>query len=409
MTTASKESVLYPATPPAEFFEDPYSFFKRLRETDPVHWSEQVGAWIMTRYDDISTIFSDPRFSSQRVPALMNQLPEDARREMTPLTEHLSNWLTWTTPPDHKRIRGLLNRTFAPRMVENMRPQIQGVVDRLLDAAQAKGGMEVIRDFAFPLPFTVICELFGLPEEYQEPFKRSADGLLGFFGTSRAQADRALIAQKAICEMRDCLTPLYDQRRRKPQSDLISYLVDIGKDQDRLNEVELLSVIVFFLFAGHETTTDLIGNGLLALLRNPDELQSLREDLSGRIDGAIEEMLRYDSPIQRLWRIATEDVPIDGKLIERGQIVMCMLGAANRDPAQFDQPDKFDIGRQNNRHLAFGQGVHYCIGAPLGRLEGKVAFTSLLNRFPSLKLTGPFSRKQNMSHRRLTCLPVAFG
>ena len=391
-----------------EVIADPYPLYHRLRVEDPVHWSDTWECWILTRYADVVSSLRDPRLSnSKRIILYHNQLPETEREEMRPILRHISTWLGFIDPPDHTRLRSLVSKAFTPRMVEAMRPRIQEIAYELLDVVQDRKNMDIINDFAYPLPGTVIAEMLGLPPEDGERFKMWADDIRAFLGTGRAKLDETRQAQRSLREMTDEVSRFVAERHQSPKEDLISALVAVEESGDVLNEEELLGMCVSFLVAGHETT-DLIGNGLLALLQNPDQLQRLSTNPT-LINAAVEELLRYDSPVQRDWGVATEDIEIGGKRISEGQIVLQMLGAANRDPEQFPEPDRLDLTRQGSRHVAFGMGFRSCLGAPLARIEGQVAINTLLHRMPDLQLADKvFDRRENMAFRSLKSLRTTF-
>ena len=398
-------------TSPA-FFADPYPFYHRLREADPVHWSDANGGWMLTRYDDVLATLKDTRhFSSRgRFSAVIERIPPDVRARVQPLEDHFKVGLIASDPPDHTRMRALVNRAFTPRVVEQLRPRIQALVDGYLDAVQDRGEMDVVRDLAYPLPATVIAELLGAPPEDRDRFKRWTAGIMAFQGTGRVRPEVIEESQRALLEMRAFLTDLAEQRRRAPREDLMSRLVEAEEEGEKLTHAELMTTCVTLLTAGHETTTSLIGSGLYTLLRHPDQLRVLRErpDL---MPSAIEEMLRYESPLQRNPRSVAADVELDGKRLRRGDYVMQVLGAANRDPAQFPEPDRFDVTRQPNRHVAFGFGIHFCVGASLARLEAPIAIESVLRRMPRLKLAVDHDAIRWHQHgllRGLTSLPVLF-
>lgn len=368
-----------------EYFLDPYPFFHRLRAIDPVHWSEPWDCWLVTRYADVSTALCDPCFSSSKMHRFSEDLPPAVREKVRPLILYLSSFMGLSDPPDHTRLRRLVNKAFVPKVIEGMRDRIQAIVDDLLDAVQAKGRMDAIRDFAYPLPATVIAELLGLPPDHIEQFKHWSDDIVGFIGAGRGSADKAEAAQEGVSALTEYYRPIIEDRRRRPRQDLISSLVTAQDQGNRLTEVELLATSITLLAGGHETTTGLIGNGLLALLQHPPQLRRL-QDNPALMPTAIEELLRYDSPVQRAERLTREAVEIDGTAIGAGERVLLLVAAANRDPAQFTEPDCLDVGRRENRHVAFGLGIHFCIGAPLARLEGAVAIETILRRFPSLRL-----------------------
>jgi cytochrome P450 len=395
---------------PAEVLADPYPFYRRLRAEDPVHWHEPWQAWVLTRYDDVVSTWRDGRLAyGDRVSRYLSQLPEAVQDELEPLGRLFSATMVFMDPPRHTRLRGLVGKVFSGRVAESVRPRVQAIVDERLDAVQDAGQMDAIGDLAYPLPAIVIAEMLGVPAGDRDQFKRSADAIVSFLGTGRAVAENAERAQRSYLELADgLLRPLIAERRREPRADLISALVAAEEQGDALDEEELIAMCVSFLTAGHETTTNLIGNGLLALLRNPDQLGRLRDD-PGLIQTAVEELLRYDSPVQRQWRLATEELEIGGRRIAEGQLVYQLVGAANRDPAQFPEPERLDLGREANRHVAFGYGIHFCLGAPLARVEGQVTFETLLRRLPGLELASDRLEWQpNMAFRALRSLPVAF-
>ena len=387
---------------------DPYPAYHQLRSEDPAHWSELIGAWILTRYDDVKAVANDPRFSSARAHYFMDQLPETAQQVLRPLGHQLELWMIHLDPPDHTRVRSLVHKAFAPGVVEGLRTRIHQIVNDLLDGVQVARAMDVMRDFAYPLTAAVIAELLGIQREDRKQFSKWSDSINGFVGAARVTTRRAEKAQRSMLELMDYLQALIETRRRSPQDDLLSGLIAVEEEGDNLNEEELLALCVLLLFAGQETTANFLGNALLALLRNQDQLQKLRREPS-LIAGAVEELLRYDSSVQRIGRVATEDIEICGKKIKDGEFIAAMLGAANRDPKYCARPDKLDIERKQHNHLSFGYGKHYCIGAPLARLESEIAINTILIRFPALRLgTVEAEWYDNFGQRFLKSLPVAF-
>jgi pimeloyl-[acyl-carrier protein] synthase len=369
-----------------EFMRNPYPALRQLQAEAPIYWSESVGAWIVTRYDDVVVTFRDvAHFSNEgRLGRAVEYLSPEQRANFGAFEHHYATKsLIHSDPPDHTRLRSLLTKAFTPRVVEAMRPRIQVLVNGLLDAAPAD--LDLIRDLASPLPAIVIAEIVGAPVEETGLFRGWADAILAFQGLNRPPVPALERAQRGIVEMRAYLNDLIASRRTQPRDDLLSRMVEAESDNERLSESELLSTCVTLLVAGHETTMSLIGNGMLMLLQNPDQLQQLRDD-PGLMTGAIEEMLRIESPVARQPRLIKQDVILGGRLLPQGQIAMQFVNAANRDPAYFPEPDRFDIRRTNNRHIAFGLGVHFCIGAPLARLEGPIAIAEVLRRMPNLRL-----------------------
>ena len=392
------------------FYQNPYPFYDQLREEARVAWSESLGGWLVTSHEDILETLHDTRhFSSQgRMLAAFERLPADSRAHLRPFEDHFSVGLISSDPPNHTRLRALVNKAFAPRAIEQLRPRIQHLVDELLDAVQPRGEMDIVRDLAYPLPAIVIAELLGAPAEAREDFKIWSEGILAFQGTGVVTSEIVEHSQSHLLAMRAFLMELLDERRRQPQDDLLSRLALAETEGDRLTEAELLTTCVTLLVAGHETTTNLIANGLYTLLRHPEELQQLRTE-PAQITTAIEEMLRYESPLQRNPRRVAEDLEYRGVRLRRGDNVLQMLGAANRDPKVFSDPNRFNLTRQPNRHLAFAFGIHFCVGAPLARLEAPIAIGTVLRRLPGLRLaTQAVEWQAHGLLRGLRALPVAF-
>ena len=368
---------------------DPYPIYHFIRDHEPVHHAPD-GSWVLTRYDHCAALLRDPRFSTN--PARLTEGPDAAA--MGPIRQVGSSLMMFLDPPDHTRLRSLVSQAFTPRMVESLRPRIQLLVDELLDAVVGRGEMDVLGDLAYPLPTVVICELLGVPPEDRERFKAwSADAsrlLDGYL--DKAALDKGMVAGMYLFQY---FTDLVDARRKEPRNDLLSALLAAQgpsgpssgglAEGDKLTHAELLSTATLLFVAGFETTMNLLGNGTLALLRNPDQLARMRDDPS-LVRSGVEELLRYDSPVHVTARIATQDVEIGGETVREGEQAVAILGAANRDPEQFPDPDRLDVSRTPNRHLAFGGGPHFCLGAALARLEGQIAFESMLRRLPDLQL-----------------------
>ncbi len=391
---------------------DIYPLLHQLREADPVHWSEPLSSWMLTRYVDVYAAFRDPRLCSSRIPFFVSQLPKSMWGEVELLEQHLSKWIVVSDPPDHTRLRALLSKAFTPRVVENIRGHIQDIADWQLDRIQDKGRMDLIADFAYSLPATVICEMLGVPARDHSHFRRWSEDVVAFSaGAGPALAAIVMQSQKSLMELTEYFRGVIADARQNRPDNLLGALVAVEEQGDRLTEQELLSMCSMLFVAGHETTMILIGNGVLALLEHPEEMGKLKNDPARQMTTAVEEFLRYDAPLQRQTRLAREDLQIAGKSIKQGDAVLLMQGAANRDPAQFSEPDRLDISRPEkaNRHVAFGWGIHFCVGAPLARLEGKIAFETLLRRMPNLRLAGePLRWRKNMGIRGLTALHVEF-
>ncbi len=394
-----------------EFTDDPYPTYHHLRSNDPVHWSEAWGCWVLTSYADVLASLRDPQnfVNSGRFRPILENLPPETRAEIQPLERHFEQGLLNVDPPDHTRMRALINKAFTPRAVAEMRPAIQEIVDEHLDVVQGKGRMEVIRAIAFPLPVIVVAGMMGVPKADRDQFKHWSTDIVAFQSTAYTTPEIITHSQRALLAMREYLREVCRQRRRHPQRDLISAMVAAEEQGDKLTEGELLSTCVTMMIAGHETTTNLIATGLLSLLRNPDALQQLKADPL-LIDTAVEELLRYDSPLQRNRRVVARDLEFGGKRMKRGQLVLQMLGAANRDPVQFPNPDQLDVHRSPNAHVAFGRGIHFCLGAPLARLEAPIAINTILRRMPALRLETDQVEwwHEHGMFRGLKSLPVVF-
>ena len=388
---------------------DPYPFFRRLRSEDPVHRSERLNSWILTRYDDVLAASRDRRFSSDRVSVNMSALSEPDQTRFSALGEHVSNWLGFTDPPKHTRMRGLISGVFTPALAENMRDRTQEIVDELIDRVERSARMDLVGDLSYPLPATVICEILGVPAGGQRQFKVWADDIAAFVGATGPYAARAAErAERSRKELTGMFRELTLQRRREPRKDLITALAAREGEEAGLTEQELLGLCVFLFVAGFETTVSLISNGMLSLLQHRGELERLRSDPS-LMETAVEEFLRYESPIQVDTRLIAEDLDLRGRSFRKGDAVMMVRAAANRDPAQFPDPDRFDVGRQNNRHVAFGWGIHFCLGAPLARIEAQIAVKTLLDRLPNLRLeSDELDWWENMTLRSPRSLPVVF-
>lgn len=348
---------------------NPYDTYERLRRKDPVHRMRLVDAWALTQYGDVDTMLRDHRRFS------------NAGREYE-YTEYIS--MLDMDPPDHTRLRSLVVKAFTPRAVARLAPRIQETCDELLDDVEGMSRFDLIKDLAFPLPVIVIAEMLGVPPEDRDRFKTwSQDAALSIEPTLTGGQVRQV--QRAFENLREYLGSLIERYQRDPQDNMISALVAAEEAGDKLTREELLMTLLLLLVAGHETTRNLIGNGMLALLRNPDQLQRLR-DHPDLMESAIHELLRYDAPVQLNSRIVCEDLQIGGKRIRKGQRVVALIGAANRDPETFAMPHLLDIGRGDRSHLSFGRGIHYCLGSSLALLEGKIVFTTLLRRFSSIRL-----------------------
>ena len=383
--SATTEPLFNPLSP--EFIRDPYPHYERLRTTDPMHVTA-FGAFVASRHAEASLVLRDRRFGKDYVERTIRRYGPKIMEE--PVFRSMRHWMLQQDPPDHTRLRGLVVKAFTARRVEDMRPRIQQVVDQTLDRIAGQGHMDLIEDFAFRLPVTIICDMLGIPEEHREVFYTSSrDGgrLLDPVPLTPAEIEQGnagnLTAQLYFQQ-------LFELRRKNPGDDLTTQLVQAEEDGSKLSNEELTANIILLFGAGHETTVNLIGNGLLALHRNPDQLALLKANPE-LITNAVEEFLRYDSSVQMSGRVALEDIDdLGGKRIPKGESVLCLLGSANRDPAVYpDRPDRLDITRPKIRPLSFGGGIHLCLGAQLARIEAEVAIATLLRRLPELRIDNP--------------------
>ncbi|RME69207.1 MAG: cytochrome P450 [Alphaproteobacteria bacterium] len=370
------------------FFTDPYPIYKRMREHAPVYWSPKLSSWLVTRYADCGTVLDDHEtFSAAgRVAYLLDTLPDDMLEDVVPLRRHYAVGLAHSDPPAHTRLRRILRQGVNPKIARMRGGRIREIVDSLLAPLKETQEFDFIRQFAYPLPATVIAEMLGAPVVDIGRFKAWADDIAALFEQGgRMGPDAARKGLKSLREIRAYIGDMIARIRKEPGDDIMSMLVNAQSDEDVLSQEELIATAVTLFVAGHETTTNLLGLSLAALLRHPDQMRKLRDNPS-LIANAVDEFLRFDSVIPRAWRIATRDTAIAGTCIKKGQMVMAMLGAANRDPDAFDDPDRLNVERKNIRHVGFGRGIHVCIGAPLARLEADIALQALLQSFPRLTL-----------------------
>jgi cytochrome P450 PksS len=391
-----------------EFKANPYPFYARLRAEAPVYRIlKPEPAWIVSRYDDVLMVLKDDRFVKDPANALT---PEQIAQQhwFRKVFKSLKRNMLDLDPPHHTRLRALVSKTFTPRMIEQLRPRIQKLSDELLDQAAAARDIDLLRDYALPLPITIIAEMLGVPVQDRHKFGRWSNAIV-----AAASSTWGLLkaVPRAIALIR-YLRKIIKKRRADPKDDLVSALARVEEAGDTLSEEELLAMVFLLLIAGHETTVNLIGNGTLALLEHPDQMEKLRRQ-PDLIKPAIEELLRYSSPVELATeRYAAADTTIAGVTIKHGDMVYAGIASANRDERQFANPDALDITREPNRHLAFGLGTHFCLGAPLARLEGQIAIGTLLRRVPQLRLAVEPSRlrwRRGLLLRGLEGLPVTFG
>lgn len=374
-----------------EIVQDPYPTYTRLLEEGPIHYVEVAGKWAVWSvfgHSECSAVAKDPRCSAKRAQQMLLPLPLSRQSEFKELARMLSLWLIFMDPPEHTRLRKLLNKGFSQAAVEGLRPQMEDIVERMLKPLEHRSEVELMREFANPMPVRVISEMMGVPEALHETFVEWSRAIAAFRGNPNRTVEEARAAQDALIAMTDFFREAVADRRRHKGTDLISLLIDIEEEGDALTEEELYAQCIALLFAGHETTRNLIGNGTYTLLQHPEESAELRDNPE-MIRSAVEELLRFESPVQFTARVLKEEMEVCGQRIPKGWTILCMLGAANRDPKQFKQPNQLNLKRLNNQHLAFSAGPHFCIGNQLARLEGQIAIMNLLKRFPKMKLAGP--------------------
>ncbi len=406
MATVERKYDLYGTT----FRADPYAIFAAMRADDPVFCQPGVDGetmiWFVTRYDDVATVLLDnERFV--RDPRLALTPEELAEQPSPPSLEMIENNMLNRDGEDHRRLRRLVTKAFTPKVVEQLRPRIQAIADELLDAVETRGEMDLAAEYAFPLPITVIAELLGVPTADQDRFRAWSDAMI-----TPAIGEKEM--ERFLAQMGEFiayLQNLFAERRADPQDDLVSALLRARDEGDALSEEEVFGTVVLLIVAGHETTVGLIGNGVLHLLRQPDQLERVRSDES-LLPSAIEELLRFEGPVERaLNRWAAADVELGGKTIRRGELVIAIVASADRDRDRFPDPDRLDVTRADNKHIAFGRGAHYCLGAPLARLEAEIALATLFRRLPGLRLAvepAQLEWRATPGFRRLVSLPVAW-
>ena len=390
-----------------EVLANPYPLYHRLRDEDPVHWDPFLHAWVVTRYADVIHVLH--HFSANRTPT-PEQLSAMGLSALNPIAQVMVRQMLFLDPPNHTRLRALASAAFTVRRVERMRSHIQEIMDGLLDAVISKGSMDLIADFASPAPAIVTAELLGVPVADHEQLKNWSADFAEMLGNFQHNPDRFPKILRSVEEMSSYFRSAMQEQRLHPQDGLVSAMMAADVDGAKLTDDEIIANLIVTMVGGQETTTNLIGNGILTLLRNPESMKRLRED-SSLVPSALEELLRYESPSQHTARLAPDDIELGGKQIRKRQAVIAVMGAANRDPERFQDPDRLDIERQDNRHVAFGWAAHFCFGAHLARLEGQIAVSTLLQRLPNLELDTkvPPVWRHNLGLRGLTALPVRFG
>lgn len=392
-----------------QYAANPYPLYQQLRTYDPVLWDATLNTWEVTSYSDVLAVLRDSRFSAARLEMTPDWVPQEWLEMLKPPMRALARQMLFLDPPDHTRLRSLVARAFTPRMVEAMHPRIQQIVDSLIDEMLARGQANLIADFTYPLPAIVIAELLGVPPEDREQFTRWSSDFGAILEGRDLTMEEAIQAFLGVSQFMQYFREVIAQRRTQPKNDVMQIMISAAEDGDRLSEEELLGNCILLLAAGHGTTTHLLGNGMMALLQQPAQYQLLREHPE-IISTAVLELLRYDGPVQATSRQANSDMILGNKQIVAGQNVIVSLGAANHDPARFAEPDQLNLQRQENHHLSFGQGIHYCLGAPLARLEVEIAFNTLLRRLPQPHLEAEQVKwETGMVFRGLSVLPLVFA
>jgi cytochrome P450 len=395
-----------------EFLRDPFPLYRRMREEDPVHWSPRLKSWVLTRYDDVKAVCLDKEISSDRLRPYFATLPGAESARIGEIIRYLTHWMVFRDPPEHTRLRRLTSKVFNLQSMNAMRPAaeelVQWLFGRIRERIGDAGEIDFVADFAGPLPALVIMAMLGVPKEELAKVKRMSDDIALFIGSSRMSPEKYDIAEKATREMAGFFLELIQSRKKRPDQDLLSQLVALEDGGDRLTEDELVATCILLLFAGHETTTNHIANGLLSLLRFPRELEELRADdeLAPR---AIEELLRYDGPSGAQVRVVKVEQELRGKTLKPGDRVFIMLNAANRDPEAYDEPDRLVLGRGGVAHLTFGFGMHICLGFPLARMEGQVALPAVVRHWRRIALAVPEARLEwlnSMVFRGMKSLPL---
>ena len=411
MSAVADQDLLSP-----ELTEDPFAYYAGLRASDPVHWAPGSKAWLLTRYDDVVAAFGDPRLSSDRVRPLLDVLPAQRRAEYGPMLEIISRWMVVTDPPVHTRLNRLASRAFRQQRVSAMSGWIGELVEELLDDFVASGGDDFLAGLAYPLPAAVIARMMGVPQQDRGMFQHWSDelALVAFGAGGQDRAGRYARALAGVRELQEYLAGLIERRRREPGEDMISLLLGSAagegadEDGDHLDDAELMALCSLILFAGHETTTNLLCNAIVALDRHPAELARLRADPS-LVNRAVEEVLRFEGPIKILIRWVVQDHERDGRQVKAGDRVFLVLQSANRDKGTFADPDRFDIGRPAKPlHVGFGRGLHACLGAQLARIEARAALPKILGRLGDIRVCGEVTWRPNIASRAVTGLRISY-
>lgn len=372
-----------------EYFNNPYPTYKKFLNEFPVFWSEELSAWIISPYELVEAgLHSSTLNAGERMSAASSHFSDEERKQYSAILHNLNNWIVFQDPPSHTRLRRLISKSFTPRSITAFEPKIEKIVNDLLDEIGDKEKFDLVAEFSFRLPAAVMCDLLGIPLDRQWDLKRWADGIAGFSAAARVTSEKAKFANEMALESRKYLITLFEQLRKEPGDNLLSRLVDQSDEPNPLSDDELVALVVQLFFAGFETTEGLIGNMMIALANHPDELAKLRANPE-LITNAVEETLRFDSSILKQSRVASEDQDFGGQKIKKGDYMHFMIGAANYDPARFSNAHIFDVEREDVGHVSFGHGIHFCIGAPLARLEARIALRALLERLSRIEILEP--------------------
>ncbi len=372
-----------------EYFNNPYPTYKKFLNESPVFWSEELSAWIISPYELVEAgLHSSSLNAGERMSAASSHFSDEERKQYSAILHNLNNWIVFQDPPSHTRLRRLISKSFTPRSITAFEPKIEKIVNDLLDEIGDKEKFDLVAEFSFRLPAAVMCDLLGIPLDRQWDLKRWADGIAGFSAAARVTSEKAKFANEMALESRKYLITLFEELRKEPGDNLLSRLVDQSDEPNPLSDDELVALVVQLFFAGFETTEGLIGNMMIALANHPDELAKLRANPE-LITNAVEETLRFDSSILKQSRVASEDQDFGGQKIKKGDYMHFMIGAANYDPARFTDAHIFDVERDDVGHVSFGHGIHFCIGAPLARLEARIALRALLERLSRIEILEP--------------------
>ena len=386
---------------------DPLPVFRKLQQQDPCHWCGPLKSWIFTRYDDVRDVLRDDAISADRLTPYFESLPENQRLGVREVVKYLNTWVAFKDPPEHTRIRSLLNKVFTPGAIKNLRPQVEQAVDHLLQPLQNKASFDFIEQFAYPLPANVILMMLGLPVEDTEMLHEWSVEMQPFIGGATSSPDKYARAEQGAKNMAAYFRQAIRERESRPRDDMLTKLIKCRDEDDALTEDEVIGTAILFLFGGHETTTNLIGNGVRTLLQHPTAAATIRNDHNAT-KSAVEEILRFDGPTLASVRLVKTEHERHGKTLRQGDRVFVMIHGANHDPAHFEEPENFDINRDPNPHLTFNYGIHFCLGAPLARLEGNVAIARVLQHLPALRLNAPvYDYMDTMVMRGVREMPVS--